>query len=124
VLFSLTFGDWNLPNTLHFSKNIKFTFGFLAKFPSQKNTLANESENLARVTSSRNEKQIYLQIGIMGWNDGTGMKERLIEPNFIPSLRETSTSFFPFLPLPNFFLSHSKGALATTSNPTPPPFKC
>jgi hypothetical protein len=57
----------------------------LAKLPSQKNTIANESENLAKVTSSRTEKQIYLQIGIMGWNDGTGMKERVIEPNFIPS---------------------------------------
>jgi len=75
----------------------------LAKFPSQKNTVAYESENLAKVTSSRNEKNIYLQIGIMGWNDGTCMKKRLIEPNFIPSLGEISTSFFPFLPLPNFF---------------------
>ncbi len=44
----------------------------------------------------------------MGWNDGMGMKERVIEPNFIPSLREISTSFLPILPLPNFFLSHSK----------------
>jgi hypothetical protein len=49
-----------------FQRNNNFNFGFLAKFPSQKNTVANESENLAKVTSSRNEKQISLQIGIMG----------------------------------------------------------
>jgi hypothetical protein len=55
------------------------------------------------------KNKIYIQIGIMGWNDGMCMKKRIIEPNFIPSLREISTSFFPFLPHPNFFLSHSKG---------------
>lgn len=98
-----------------FQKIIIFNYGFLAKFPGQKN---NESENLANVTSWRNEKQIYLQIGIMGWNDGTCMKKRIIEPNFIPSLREISTSFFPFsCPPPTFSFHIVKGPLPPLLTP-------
>ncbi len=89
--------------------------GFWQNFPAKKN---DESENLAKVTSSRNEKQIYLQIGIMGWNDGMCMKKRIIEPNFIPSLREISTSFFPFSCPPPIFSFHIvKGPLPPLLTP-------
>jgi hypothetical protein len=116
----------NLPNTLHFSKNNNFLISvFWQNFPAKKKLLPMSLKNFPKSPLQEMKKQIYLQIGIMGWNDGTGMKERIIEPNFIPSLREKSAPpFSPFFPSPTFFLSHSKGALATTSRPTPPPFKC
>jgi hypothetical protein len=101
-----------------FQKITIFNFEFLAKFPSQKNTIANESESLAKVTSSRNEKQIYLQIGIMGWNDGTCMKKRLIEPNFIPSLGEFQHLLFPLSSPPQLFSFHIvKGPLPPLLTP-------